>query len=66
MASPHVAGAAALVLSVPNVCDYNLDGACSPTEVQQRLEQTAMDLGSTGKDDLYGAGLVDTEKAVLQ
>lgn len=66
MASPHVAGVAALVLSVPNKCDYNFDGVCSPTEVQQRLKQTAMDLGPLGEDNLYGAGLVDAKKAVLQ
>ncbi len=65
MASPHVAGAAALVLSVPSKCDYNTDGGCSPAEVQQRLEETAKDLGAGGKDNLYGSGLVDTE-AVTQ
>ena len=58
MASPHVAGAAALVLdSFPGY---------SPAEVQNRLEQTARELGTEGKDSLYGSGLVDVEKAVLQ
>lgn len=66
MASPHVAGAAALVLSVPNKCDLDNNGSCSPTEVLQRLEVTAGDLGISGKDDLYGFGLVDVEKAVIQ
>lgn len=66
MASPHVAGAAALVLSVPNKCDLDNNGTCSPAEVLQRLEVTARDLGTSGKDDLYGYGLIDTEKAVIQ
>lgn len=66
MASPHVAGAAALLLSVPAKCDTDLSGACSPDEVQSRLESTARDLGVAGKDDLYGFGLVDVGAAILQ
>lgn len=65
MASPHAAGAAALVLSVPAKCDFNLDGKCSPVEVQQRMEATAADLGDYGKDVLYGAGLVNAYAAVM-
>jgi len=64
MAAPHVAGVAALILSVPAKCDYDSNGSCSPAEVQQRLEATAEDLGVSGRDILYGAGLVDAEKAV--
>ena len=41
MASPHVAGAVALLLSVPAKCDLDLSGSCSPDEVQARLEATA-------------------------
>jgi len=37
---------------------------CSPQEVQQQLETTARDLGLIGRDNLYGAGLVNAEKAV--
>lgn len=66
MASPHVAGAAALVLTQTAKCDSNLNGVCDPVEVQQRLEATAEDLGVSGKDNLYGSGLVDAEKAVMQ
>lgn len=65
MASPHVAGTAALVLSQPERCDLSGDGICDPAEVQQRLEATAKDLGVGGKDILYGSGLVDAKKAVL-
>ena len=64
MASPHVAGTAALLLGMPAKCDYNSDGKCSPTEVQQRLEATANDLGAAGKDVLYGSGLVNALKAI--
>ncbi|MEK7067800.1 MAG: S8 family peptidase, partial [Patescibacteria group bacterium] len=66
MASPHVAGAAALVLTQTAKCDSDFNGVCSPVEVQQRLENTAEDLGISGKDSLYGAGLIDAQKAVVQ
>ncbi len=64
MSAPHVAGTAALVLSVPSKCDFDLNGVCSPAEVQQRLEQTALDLGTPGKDDFYGSGLVNAYNAI--
>ncbi len=63
MASPHVAGAAALVIEVKS-CDYNLDGICTPQEVREKLQNSVEDLGALGKDDLYGYGLVDAKKAV--
>lgn len=66
MAAPHVAGAAALVLTQTAKCDTDLSGSCSPAEVQQRLEATAEDLGTAGRDNLYGSGLVDAEQAVIQ
>lgn len=65
MAAPHVTGVAALVLTQLAKCDIDLNGSCSPAETQQRLEATAEDLGVIGRDNLYGAGLVDAEKAVL-
>ncbi|MBU4347685.1 S8 family peptidase [Candidatus Parcubacteria bacterium] len=67
MASPHVAGAAALVLTTPvDAWDLDNDGIWDPAEVQNKLEITAEDLGITGKDNLYGSGLVDAEKAAIQ
>jgi subtilisin family serine protease len=63
MAAPHVSGAAALIIDTKK-CDLNLDGICTPAEVQQRLEQTAIDLGTQGKDYLYGSGLVDVYNAL--
>jgi len=65
MAAPHVTGAAALVLSVPDKCQYLLDTAlgCSPAEVQKRLQDTAEWLTKVIPEG-QGSGLVDAEKAV--
>lgn len=60
MASPHVAGVAALILTQP---DGN-DGVWTPAEVEARLEASAQDLGAPGADVLYGAGLVRADLAV--
>jgi subtilisin family serine protease len=65
MAAPHVTGAAALIIDTKK-CDLNLDNVCTPSEVQQRLEQTAIDLGTPGKDNLYGSGLVNVYQALTQ
>lgn len=60
MASPHVAGAAAIVLNtLVGIYDANVNGAWDPAEVQAKLEATATDLGAAGKDNLYGAGLLN-------
>ena len=66
MACPHVAGVAALVLSTPVDPDYDADGdgKWDNNEVKQKLFDTAKDLGSSGKDDYYGYGLVDAAAAV--
>lgn len=63
MAAPHVTGVAALVLD-KKTCDFNLDGLCVPAEVLQKLEQSATDLGEAGKDELYGAGLVNAFNSI--
>src|SRR5205823_10458776 len=54
MASPHVAGAAALVMSL---------GVTAPGAVQGLLESTAGD-APEGKGEKYGAGLLDAAAAV--
>lgn len=65
MASPHVAGTAALVLTTPvGVYDADGDGIWDPAEVQNKLEAMAEDLGAAGKDNLYGSGLVRADSAV--
>lgn len=65
MATPHVAGAAALVLTTPvGAYDLDADGTWDPQEVQNKLEAAATDLGASGKDPLYGAGLLNIPAAI--
>jgi serine protease len=59
MASPHVAAAAALVIA-----SHRVGANPSAAAVAQRLEQTARDLGPPGRDDRYGAGLLDIAAAL--
>jgi len=65
MASPHVAGAAALVMNtLVGVYDADNDGVWDPSEVQKKLQDKATDLGMPGFDNLYGWGLVNAYQAV--
>ena len=57
MATPHLAGVAALMLSA----NSNL----SVAQMDSIIETTSLDLGSSGKDNTYGAGRVDAHQAVL-
>jgi serine protease AprX len=57
-AAPHVAGAFALLKSA--FPGSTLDA------LESAVEQTAVDLGPTGPDDQYGAGLIDVEAAYLE
>lgn len=58
MACPHAVGTAALVWAVsPN---------STATNVENALEQTAVDLGATGRDTTFGFGLVDALAAAKQ
>ena len=61
MASPHVAGTAALIIAA-GIADANGDGNIND-EVRQRLGETAEDLGDPGRDPQYGFGLVDADAA---
>ncbi len=61
MASPHVAGTAALVIAA-GIADANDDGNIND-EVRQRLQETADDLGDPGRDTKFGYGLVDADEA---
>ena len=57
MATPHLAGVAALLLSAnPDLTVAQMDSL---------IEVTSLDLGSAGKDNTYGAGRVDAYQAVL-
>uniref|UniRef100_Q0HWQ1 Peptidase S8 and S53, subtilisin, kexin, sedolisin n=1 Tax=Shewanella sp. (strain MR-7) TaxID=60481 RepID=Q0HWQ1_SHESR len=55
MATPHVSGVATLVWS------YHPE--CSAAQVRNALKQTAEDLGTAGRDDYYGYGLVNAVAA---
>lgn len=57
MASPHVAGVAAMILANGN--------ATTPDEVRTALEASADDLGATGRDDIYGHGIVNAYQSLL-
>lgn len=63
MASPHVAGVAALVIAA-GVVDTNGNGRIND-DVRAILQMTAQDLGTIGEDDHFGHGLVNAATAVL-
>jgi len=56
MASPHVAGLAALLMS---------QGVADPAAVEALIKQTAKDLGQPGRDDLFGFGLIQPRTALF-
>ncbi|WP_177208522.1 S8 family peptidase [Trichococcus pasteurii] len=56
MAAPHVAGVAALLMAS--------DPSYTAETVRNKMNQTALDLGTSGKDNLYGYGLVDASLAL--
>jgi serine protease len=55
MATPHVSGVAALLIST---------GVTGPDAVREALQNTATDLGPAGWDEEYGWGLVDAYAAL--
>ncbi len=55
MASPHVAGAAALLYA---------SGITEPADIRAALTTTSEDLGATGFDNVYGHGLIDVNAAL--
>ena len=61
MASPHVAGTAALIIR-HGIADQNGNSLIND-EVRQRLQATADELGDPGRDSSYGFGLVDADEA---
>ena len=58
MATPHIAGVAALMLDAR--------GTATPLQVKNCMGATAIDKGNTGKDCLWGWGRVDAYAAVNQ
>ena len=55
-AAPHVAGAAALLLSI--------DPSLTATQLKNMLRGTALDRGPIGEDVAYGAGVLQVHEAV--
>ena len=55
MATPHVAGVAAMLIQ---------QGITRPAAVEAALETFAVDLGASGRDNTYGFGLVDARNAL--
>ena len=55
MASPHVAGVAALMIKA---------GYTTPDSIRAAMQATAIDLGAPGHDTWYGYGLIDAFAAV--
>ncbi|WP_250033356.1 S8 family serine peptidase [Paractinoplanes maris] len=58
MAAPHVAAVAALLKGA--------DRALTPDQVEQALTTSAVDLGAPGRDDDFGAGLLDAAAALAR
>jgi len=76
MACPHVAGTAALIIASGEAGEKawntyygttytNGDGIWKPSEITNALTATATDLGTAGKDNYYGYGLVNAFKAAV-
>lgn len=57
MAAPYVSGVAALVMAANG-------NRLSPYQVMQQIENTAIDLGTTGRDNTNGHGVVNPRAAV--
>ena len=55
MAAPHVAGVAAMLMQ---------QGVTDPAVIEDVLEKTALDLGTPGRDNTFGFGLVDARAAL--
>ncbi len=56
MAAPHVAALAALL--------YSQHPDWTPAQVEQRMKETAVDLGRRGRDDRFGAGRINVARAL--
>ncbi len=55
MSAPHISGVAAMLASL---------GITEPDYIRQALQNTAIDLGTAGKDNEYGYGLIDAFAAL--
>ena len=55
MAAPHVAGVAAMLMQ---------QGITAPAAIEAALEKFAVDLGTPGRDNTFGYGLIDARAAL--
>jgi len=62
MATPHVSGTVALILSALGWTNWNVPD--TPEKIYEALINTAVDLGSQGQDTEYGYGRIDAYNAV--
>ncbi len=63
MATPHVAGAIALLLSATNIREY-VSGKERAFLIQDLLAGTVEELGESGQDHRYGFGRIDVLRAI--
>ena len=56
MATPHVSGAAAILMQ---------QGITSPAAIEDVLKRTAVDLGTPGRDNFFGHGLINVRNAMF-
>ena len=56
MATPHVSAVAALI--------WSADASWTNLQIRAALQQTALDLGASGRDNAYGYGLVQAASAL--
>jgi thermitase len=61
-AAPHVSGLAGLIFSKGGHEGHPV--RWSPTDVRKRIESTVRDLGTPGKDPVYGHGVINAQAAV--
>jgi len=64
MASPHVAGLAALIESQYGYLGADGDWKLDPTKVESILQSSAIDIGPSGYDACFGNGRIDAYRAM--
>jgi len=65
MATPHVAGLIALILSGWSASGIESSGTSRIENIRDILHSTAEDLGAPGYDTVYGYGLIDAAAALV-
>ena len=63
-AAPHVAGIAALVVEAQRKADPSMTKKEVADAVTQKIRDTAIDLGDTGRDNTFGYGRADAWAAI--